>query len=67
MAPVHEYDPIYTAKSRRMGSPIPFDIGFLSTKVGFLVDNNADSARINVTLGRVRLTTIAVQKQYYIY
>ena len=63
MAPVHEYDSIYTAKFRRMGSPIPFETGFLSTKVGLLVDNKADSARINVTLGRVRVTITAVQKQ----
>ena len=51
MAPVHEYDPIYTAKSRRMVSKGNFETGFLSTKVGLLVDNKADSARINVTLG----------------
>jgi len=63
VAPVHGYDPIHTAKSRRMGSPIPFESGFLSPKVAFLVDNKACSARINVTLGRVRVTITAVQKQ----
>jgi hypothetical protein len=63
MAPVHEYDPIHTAKSRRMGSPIRFEIGFLSRKVVLLADNKAGSARINVTLGHVRVTITAVLKQ----
>jgi len=62
MAPVHEYDPIYTAKSRRMGSTIPFETRFLSTKVGLLMDNKAGSARRNVTLGHVHVTITAVQK-----
>jgi hypothetical protein len=55
--------PYTQAKSRRMESPIPFDTGFLSANVDLLVDNKADSARINVTLGRVRITITAVQKQ----
>jgi hypothetical protein len=63
MAPVHEYDPIYTAKFRLMGSPIPFETGFLSTKVSLFVDNKAYNARINVTLGRVHVTITAMQKQ----
>jgi hypothetical protein len=67
MALVHEYDPIYVAKSRRMWSTIPFESRFLSTKVGLLVDNKADSARIKVALGHVRVTITAMQKQYYIF
>ena len=51
---------LYTAKSRRMGSPIPFETGFLSTKLGLLVDDKEDSARINVILGHVRVTVTAV-------
>ena len=63
MAPEHEYDPVYTVKSCRMGSPVSFETRFLLSKVGLLVDNKADSASINVTLGRVRLTITAVEKQ----